>query len=53
MMGIMDFSYYEKDGTRDIWFDISFNEYKDLNTPPSNNDKPINPNTGLRERPTT
>ena len=52
MMGIMDFSYYEKDGTRDIWFDISFHEYKDLNTPPSNNDKEINSATGLKIRPT-
>lgn len=52
MMGIMDFSYYEKDGTRDIWYDVSFNEYKDLNTPPSNNDKEINAATGLKIRPT-
>ena len=52
MMGIMDFSYHEKDGTRDIWFDISFDEYKDLNTPPSNNDKEVDKSTGLKNRPT-
>ena len=52
MMGIMNFRWYEKDGSRDIWYDISFNEYKDLNTPPANNDKEINTETGLKERPT-
>ena len=52
MMGIMDFNYHEKDGTRDIWYEISFNEYKDLNTPPANNDKQINEDTGLKNRPT-
>lgn len=41
MMGIMDFNYNERDGTRDIWYEITFNEYKDLNTPAANNDKPI------------
>ena len=25
MMGIMEFNYSERDGTRDIWYDISFN----------------------------
>lgn len=50
MMGIMDFSYYEKDGSRDIWYDISFNEYKDLNTPPANNNRQIDKNSGLKNR---
>lgn len=52
VMGIMDFDYHEKDGTRDIWFEISFNEYRDLNTPPANNDKEVNKDTGLKDRPT-
>ncbi|MBQ9213405.1 MAG: hypothetical protein IJ150_05635 [Bacteroidales bacterium] len=51
MMAITEFKYYEKDNTRDIWYDISFKEYKDLNTPPSNNDKAIDPITGLKDRP--
>ena len=50
MMGIMDFSYYEKDGSRDIWYDISFNEYKDLNTPPANNNRQIDKGSGLKNR---
>ena len=52
MMGIEDFNFYEKDSSRDIWYDIVFNEYKDLNTPPSNNDKEVNEATGLKNRPT-
>lgn len=52
MMSIMTFSYNEKDGTRDIWYDISFTEYRDLNTPPANNDKEIDETTGLKNRPT-
>ncbi|MBR1728851.1 MAG: hypothetical protein IJ728_04940 [Selenomonadaceae bacterium] len=51
VFGIMDFSYNEKDGSRDIWYEIKFNEYKDLNTPPANNDKQIDENTGLKNRP--
>lgn len=52
VMGIMTFSYKEKDGTRDIWYDIAFNEYRDLNTPPANNDREIDEATGLKSRPT-
>lgn len=52
VMGIMDFNYREKDGSRDIWYEISFNEYRDLNTPPANNDKEIDESTGLKKRPT-
>ena len=51
MMGIMDFNYNERDGTRDIWYEISFNEYKELNTPAANNDKQVDGTTGLKERP--
>lgn len=52
MMGVMEFRFYEKDASRDIWYDISFEEYRDLNTPPSNNDREINEATGLKYRPT-
>ena len=52
MMGIMSFNYNEKDGTRDIWYEISFTEYKKLNTPSSNNNSTVNSDTGLKERPT-
>ena len=52
VMSIMDFNYREKDGTRDIWYDISLNEYRYLNTPSANNDKEINESTGLKSRPT-
>lgn len=50
MMGITDFDYSEKDGSRDIYFDVSFIEYKDLNTPLANNSKIIDNLSGLRER---
>ena len=52
MFGIADFSYREKDNTRDIWYEISFEEYRELNTPSANNDKQINETTGLKDRPT-
>lgn len=52
MMAIMSFSYNEKDGTRDIWYEISFTEYRELNTSAANNDKQIDENTGLKNRPT-
>ena len=50
MMGLKDFDYSEKDGTRDIYYRLSFIEYKDLNTPLANNDKQVNDATGLKER---
>lgn len=50
MMAIKEFNYREKDGTRDVYYDLSFIEYKDLNTPLANNDKPLNDITGLKER---
>ena len=52
MMAIMHFNYNEKDFTRDIWYEISFTEYRELNTPTANNDKEIDENTGLKNRPT-
>ncbi len=52
MFGIMQFDYWEQDGTRDIYYTLSLTEYKDLNTPMANNDKPVDETTGLKDRPT-
>lgn len=53
MMGIKDFDYDERHGDKDIYYTLSFIEYKDLNTPPANNEKEVNKDTGLKERPET
>lgn len=50
MMGLKEFTYREKDGTRDIYYKLSFIEYKELNTPSANNDKQIDETTGLKQR---
>ena len=50
-MGIMEFSYWEQDGSRDIYYTLNFMEYKELNVPAANNDKPIDDATGLKVRP--
>lgn len=50
MMGLREFTYREKDGTRDIYYKLSFIEYKELNTPSANNDKQIDETTGLKQR---
>ena len=52
MMAIMTFNYNEKDFSGDVWYEISFTEYRELNTPAANNDKEVNEETGLKERPT-
>jgi len=41
MCGIMEFSYWEQDGSRDIYYTLNFTEYKELNVPTANNDKPM------------
>ena len=51
MMGLMSFNYFEKDCTRDIYYELSFTEYKDLNIPSANNNKPVDEKTGLKKRP--
>lgn len=51
MMGIMDFSYWEQDGSRDIYYSISFTEYKQLNVPAANNMSSTDDTTGLQVRP--
>lgn len=50
-MAIMEFSYWEQDGSRDIYYTLNFTEYKELNVPAANNDKPIDDTTGLKVRP--
>lgn len=53
MMAIKSFDYQERDGSRDIYYDLNFIEWKDLNTPLANNEKQIEEKTGLKQRPTT
>ena len=50
-MAIMEFSYWEQDGSRDIYYTLNFTEYKELNVPTANNDKPVDDTTGLKVRP--
>lgn len=50
MAAIKQFDYRERDGTRDVYFDLSLVEYKNWNTPASNNDKALDAGTGLKER---
>lgn len=51
MFGIKDFDYDSRDCSKDIYFTLSLIEYKDLNTPPANNNKQVNEDTGLKTRP--
>lgn len=50
MMGLKEFTYHEQDGSRDIYYKVSFIEYKELNTPSANNEKQIDETTGLKKR---
>ncbi|MBQ9364846.1 MAG: hypothetical protein IJT82_03630 [Schwartzia sp.] len=50
MMAIKEFSYREQEFTRDIYYEIELISWKDLNTPPANNDKKLDEQTGLKER---
>ena len=51
MFGIKSFDYDEHDGSHDIYYTMNLEEYKDLNTPPANNEQPMNDETsGLRDR---
>lgn len=52
MMAIKSFDYREQDGSRDIYYDLSLIEWRDLNTLPANNDKQVEEKTGLKKRPT-
>lgn len=51
-MAINKFTWKEQDGSRDIYYTLDFVEWKDLNTPPANNEKAVDEKTGLKERPT-
>lgn len=51
MMAIKSFDYREQDGSRDIYYELKFIEWRDLNTPLANNEKQIDSVTGLRKRP--
>ena len=50
IMGLKQFDYSERDGSRDVYYTLSFIEYKELNTPMANNDKQTSDETGLKER---
>lgn len=47
---IMDFSYREKDGTRDIDYDLDLVEYRDWNSPESDYARTVKALTGLTTR---
>ena len=50
LMMICDFDFKEKDGTRDIYFELTFEEMRDWNIVPANYVKPVDTQTGLKER---
>ena len=50
LMMIRDFDFREKDGTRDIYFELNFDESRDWNVPPANFLKPADTQTGLKDR---
>lgn len=50
MVAINNFDFKEKDGSRDIYFSLDLVEYRDLNTPPANYQRQIDPATGLKIR---
>ena len=50
MMSIKSFDYREQDGSRDIYYELKFIEWRALNTPLANNEKQISSVTGLRGR---
>ncbi len=53
MMGIESFDYREKDGSRDIYYEINFTESREWNIPSANYKKTVDENTGLKERTTS
>lgn len=48
---IMNIDFDERDGTRDIYYDIDLVEVKEWNVPESNYTRQVNSITGLRDRP--
>ena len=47
---IMNLDFHERDGTRDIYYDIDLVEYRDWNIPESNYTRQVNSITGLKDR---
>lgn len=47
---IMNLDFNERDGTRDIYYDIDLVEYRDWNIPESNYTRTVNSLTGLKDR---
>ena len=53
MMAIMSFPWKKQENTGDLYFTLSFKEYKDLNTSTvSDETKAVDSTTGLKDRPT-
>ena len=50
VMAIMELNYREQDGSRDIYYELSLSEWKDLNVPPSEYQQVVE-DTGLKSRP--
>jgi len=51
MMGIESFPYKKQENTGDMYYTLTFKEHKDLNTPATGDDKPVDETTGLKDRP--
>ena len=51
VMAIQELDYREQDGTRDIYFELSLSEWRDLNVPPAEYQKEVEEETGLKKRP--
>lgn len=47
---IMDLDFNEKDGTRDIYYELTLVEYRDWNIPESDYTRTVNSLTGLKDR---
>lgn len=53
MMAIMSFPWKKQENTGDLYFTLSFKEYKDLNTSTTSDEsKAVDETTGLKDRPT-
>lgn len=50
-MGIEGLQYGPRDGSGDVYFSLALKEYRFLNTPSADNDKPLDDTTGLKDRP--
>ena len=50
VVGVDSLDFKERDGSRDIYFDLQLTEYRSLNTSPANYTRQIDSATGLRVR---